>query len=215
MHPIFPMALGKERVIARISAKGPSPAMEVLAKRPTRESDMPSFGTIRPLCEGRVRPLIGPNHPNPTPEQRPVDRLSLNLMGGGIDRKANVLFDIVRLLYSEAETLSFQADHKGIFMGETKIGMVMGSSSDSPIMLVWMDWLFQRRASNYQLLDKLPLPVIANKFNIGEIAPFVNKLASAKYAAITADKFLVQLKLFGAKTGPELSSFNIKWTGFQ
>lgn len=209
------MAPGKERILARISAIGSSPAMEVLAKRFTRGNDMPSFGTKNPISEAILRisrgSLLEVNEVSV--DRKPEDKISMSLLEQGVDQKANVLFDIIRMLSSEAETLPFQADHKGIFMGETKIGLVMGSASDSPIMVVWVDWLFQRRASNYQLLDKLPLSVIANKFNIGEIAPFVNRLASSRYSAITADKFMVQLKLFEAKTGPELGSFNIKWTG--
>ncbi len=209
------MVPGKERVIARISAKGSAPAINVLAKRPIKESDMPSFGTVRPLSEPKlinVGSLVRARK-SPVHQTKPVDHLSLNLKDKGVDHKADVLFDIIRLIQPESETLPFCADSKGIFMGEKKVGQVFGSASDSPSLMIWMDWLFKCRASNYQLLDKLPLPVIANKFDIGEIAPFVNKLVSSRYAAITADKFIVQLKLFGAKTGPELGSFNIKWAG--
>jgi hypothetical protein len=208
------MAPGKERVIARIPATGSAPAVDVLPRSPTRESDMPSFGTMRPLAEKHLPAIISPPARMPMHPPKPVDRISLNLMGSGVDHKANVLFDIVRMLQPELESLPFRADSRGIFIGEKKIGRVIGSASGSPELVVWMDWLFRRegtRPSNFELLGVLPIPIFISKFRVWEIAPFVNKLASTKYTAITADKFLLYLKLYDSKTGPELDSFRVRW----
>ena|GEM_PF-5556067 len=211
------MAPGKERVIARISAKGSVPAVSVLPKRPTRESDMPSFGTFHPLCEGKIRPILGPNHRNPTSELKPMDTLSMNLLKTNVAFKLDALFTLVRAIFSEAETLPFHAASSGLFMGERKIGQVFGSASDFPIIKVWMDWLYAHpgsRVTNSQLLEKFPLSVLVNAFAVGEIAPFVQEVASSRYMAIEADKFIIKLQLFEAKNGPALHSFRVKWKSF-
>jgi hypothetical protein len=217
MYPNLPMAPGKERVIARISAKGSAPAVSVL---PTRESDMPSFGTRDPISEAifRISRSSLPEILEIPIEQRPEDKISLNLMENGISMKAHALFKLLRVLArEEAESIPFIADSSGLFLGEKKIGQVSGSTSDSPKIKIWMDWLYRHpgsRATNCQLLDRLPLPVLVNTFSVGEIVPFVQDVASTKYMAIEADKFLISLQLFEVKSGPAVRSVNVIWKRF-
>ncbi|MCP4646911.1 MAG: hypothetical protein GY852_04140 [bacterium] len=210
------MAPGKERVIARISAKGSAPAVSVLPKRPTKENNKPGFGAKDPISEAILRISDGP-----LPEVleipakwRPIDTVSLNLMENGFDAKAHELFGLLRkIAREEAEASSFNADSSGVFLGGRKIGQVSGSTSDSPLIKIWMDWLYKHpgsRASNYEILGKLPLPVLVTAFKVGEIVPFVQTVASTRYMLIEAAKSTVTLQLFKTKTGPVLHSFEAK-----
>lgn len=205
----------KERVIAKIPAKGSSPAVEVLAKR---ESDMPSFGTVRPPHSERLI-AVAPARKSPK-----EDSLSWGIYSSGIHIKAATLFQVLRIMLHDAEPraaadgLSFHAGSRGIFMGDRKIGQASGLSGDSPQLKVWMDWLYKHpgsRASNFEIMRALPLPVMVNLFSVGDIASFANELASSRYMAVSTDKFMVCLQLYGSKSAPELHSFRIKWDGFR
>lgn len=189
----------KEKVLARIPGKGSVPSVEVLAKPRSFEESMPSFGTRHPLVE-----------PIESRAKTRIDSISPCLSVKGVGRNAHKLFRIMRLL-REGEEVPFRADSSGIFWGEKKVGQVIDSSGERPLIRIWMDWVYSsagKRAKNHNLLDKLPLPALLQLFEVKNFSEFVRPFFSTNYAAISADITGVRLGLYEKKKDPELHTFH-------
>ncbi|MBD3398365.1 hypothetical protein GF412_04070 [Candidatus Micrarchaeota archaeon] len=199
----------KERVLARISSEGSAPAVEVLPKKRSKESGMRSFGTVRPIIEHAKRGHIRCPSPRPA-ETDSGDSISPALLVRGMGRSAYRLFTIMRALQREEEEFPFRADSTGLFWGEKRVGQVMRSSGECPLIRVWLDWVYsspKKRLRNLNLISGFPLPAAVRLFDVGTINTFFSRFSSTNYAAVSADTKGVRLGLYDKKKGPELYSF--------
>jgi hypothetical protein len=209
------MAPQKERVLAKILARGSAPQVEVIAKPRIKESDMPSFCSKPPLIDvGRGPARMPPGTRNIVhTEMNASDSICPGLSVRGVGRNAYRLFEMLRVLNPEPSESAFRADSAGLFWGDKKVGIVLNILGEHPTLKVWMDWLYSRpgsRAKNINILHRVPLSSLVSNFKVGAIMDFVYSFSSTQYTSITADIYSIRLELYEKKNKPKIDSFESK-----